>query len=70
LFLALSLRIVLINNACPLSELCDENTIGCVSIHGTTYTGEYEDTKGLSNRLDQLEKEKGLDIKIHVDAGK
>jgi glutamate decarboxylase len=35
---------------------------------GTTYTGEYEDIKEISRLLDELEKEKGLDIKIHVDA--
>ncbi|KAJ9126001.1 hypothetical protein QFC24_002273 [Naganishia onofrii] len=41
-------------------ELCDENTIGVVGILGTTYA--------LNDGLDALEKEKGLDIKIHVDA--
>jgi len=48
--------------------LCDENTIGVVGILGTTYTGEYEDIETLSNLLDELQKEKGLDINIHVDA--
>ncbi|KAG7539635.1 hypothetical protein FFLO_03434 [Filobasidium floriforme] len=49
-------------------DLCDENTIGVCGILGLTYTGEYEDIKTLSDKLDQLEKDKGLDIKIHVDA--
>jgi hypothetical protein len=38
--------------------------------HICSSTGEYEDIKTLSDKLDQLEKDKGLDIKIHVDAGK
>lgn len=44
--------------------LCDENTIGIVSILGTTYTGAYEDTKGLNDAIIK----KGLDVGIHVDA--
>lgn len=40
------------------------------SDHTYPSTGEYEDIKTLSDKLDQLEKDKGLDIKIHVDAGK
>ncbi|KAJ9111837.1 hypothetical protein QFC20_002424 [Naganishia adeliensis] len=49
-------------------ELCDENTVGVVGILGTTYTGEYEDIKALNDGLEKLQAEKGLDIKIHVDA--
>lgn len=45
-------------------KLVDENTIGICSILGTTYTGEYEDTK----KLNDLLVEKNIDVPIHVDA--
>lgn len=45
-------------------DLCDENTIGICMILGTTYTGEYEDVKGLNDLLI----ERNLNIPIHVDA--
>nr|POF24087.1 glutamate decarboxylase 4 [Quercus suber] len=44
--------------------LVDENTIGICSILGTTYTGEYEDTKAINDLLVK----KGIDCPIHVDA--
>jgi glutamate decarboxylase len=46
---------------------CDENTIGVVSVLGSTFTGEYEDVSGLSAALDRLQERTGLDIPIHVD---
>ncbi|HEY3839817.1 MAG TPA: glutamate decarboxylase [Bryobacteraceae bacterium] len=46
---------------------CDENTIGVVSILGSTFTGDYEDIEGLSAALDRLQETTGLDIPIHVD---
>ncbi|HME08517.1 MAG TPA: glutamate decarboxylase [Bryobacteraceae bacterium] len=46
---------------------CDENTIGVVSVLGSTFTGEYEDVQGLSNALDRLQERTGLNIPIHVD---
>jgi glutamate decarboxylase len=46
---------------------CDENTIGVVSILGSTFTGEYEDVRALSAALDRLQERTGLDIPIHVD---
>ena len=46
---------------------CDENTIGVVSILGSTFTGHYEDVLGISTALDQLKEKTGLDIPIHVD---
>jgi glutamate decarboxylase len=49
-------------------DLCDENTIGVVAVLGSTYTGHYEDVKGLSDRLTTLNEEKGWSIGIHVDA--
>ncbi|KAF2735618.1 glutamate decarboxylase [Polyplosphaeria fusca] len=45
-------------------DLIDENTIGICAILGTTYTGEYEDIKGLNDLL----VEKDIDCPIHVDA--
>jgi glutamate decarboxylase len=61
-------------------DLCDENTIGiCMysgytfmhvmlthpgAILGTTYTGEYEDIKGINDLLI----ERNVDVDIHVDA--
>lgn len=45
-------------------KLVDENTIGICAIIGTTYTGEYEDVKGINDLLIQ----KGIDCPIHVDA--
>jgi glutamate decarboxylase len=47
---------------------CDENTIGVVPTFGITFTCAYEDVAGLSKALDKLQKEKGLDINMHVDA--
>ncbi|RCI17304.1 hypothetical protein L249_3237 [Ophiocordyceps polyrhachis-furcata BCC 54312] len=45
-------------------DMCDENTIGCVLILGTTYTGHYEDVAAVSDLLVR----RGLDVPIHVDA--
>lgn len=45
-------------------DLVDENTIGIACILGTTYTGHYEDVKGINDLL----VEKDLDVPIHVDA--
>ena len=47
---------------------CDENTIGVVPTLGVTFTCEYEPVQAISDALDQLEKEQGLDIRMHVDA--
>jgi glutamate decarboxylase len=46
---------------------CDENTIGVVSVLGSTFTGHYEDVAALSAALDRLEERTGLDVPIHVD---
>ncbi|KAF7714559.1 Glutamate decarboxylase [Penicillium ucsense] len=45
-------------------DLVDENTIGICAIIGTTFTGEYEDVKGINDLL----VERGIDCPIHVDA--
>ncbi|BCS21181.1 glutamate decarboxylase [Aspergillus puulaauensis] len=44
--------------------LVDENTIGICAILGTTYTGHYEDVKGINDLLVK----KAIDCPIHVDA--
>lgn len=46
---------------------CDENTIGIVPTLGVTFTCEYEPVKAVADALDQLQKDRGLDIPIHVD---
>lgn len=45
----------------------DENTIGVVPTLGVTFTCTYEPVKAVHDALDQLQKETGLDIPIHVD---
>ena len=47
---------------------CDENTIGVVPTLGVTYTGNYELPGPLSDALDKLQRRKGLDVDLHVDA--
>jgi glutamate decarboxylase len=47
---------------------CDENTIGVVGVLGSTFTGEYEPIAAMSDALDALQRDTGLDIPIHVDA--
>lgn len=46
----------------------DENTIGVVPTFGVTYTGVYEYPANVNEALDNLYKNTGLDIDIHVDA--
>ncbi|KAF5094993.1 hypothetical protein D0Z03_001929 [Geotrichum reessii] len=50
-----------------IKEELDENTIGIYVILGSTYTGHFEDVQGVSDILDQYERETGFDISIHVD---
>jgi glutamate decarboxylase len=45
----------------------DENTIMVVPTFGVTYTGSYEPVLELSEALDKLAEDTGLDIDIHVD---
>ncbi|KQZ85121.1 glutamate decarboxylase [Microbacterium sp. Root166] len=45
----------------------DENTIGVVPTLGVTFTGQYEPVHAVSDALDNLQEETGLDIPIHVD---
>ncbi len=48
-------------------ERVDENTILVVPTLGVTYTGSYEPVEAMSNALDKLQADTGLDIDIHVD---
>ena len=48
-------------------ERVDENTIMVVPTFGVTYTGAYEPVLELSQALDKLQEETGLDVDIHVD---
>lgn len=55
-------------DAADMLERVDENTIFVVPTLGVTYTGAYELVKPLTEALDQLQADTGLDIDIHVDA--
>lgn len=57
-----------IMNAEEVISRCDENTIGVIPTLGVTFTGQFEPVEEVSEALDQLEKESGLNIPIHVDA--
>ncbi len=46
---------------------CDENTIGVVAILGSTFDGSYEPVADICAALDRLEKDRGLDVPVHVD---
>lgn len=48
-------------------KFVDENTIGVVSILGSTYNGAFEDVAGLNAELLRLNKENGWDVGIHID---
>ena len=46
---------------------CDENTIGVIPTLGVTFTGQFEPVAEVSAALDQLEKDSGLNIAMHID---
>ena len=46
---------------------CDENTIGVVTVLGSTFDGSYEPVAGIAAALDRLQDRTGLDIPLHVD---
>lgn len=67
-------RIIHINEASghlidisKIRENIDENTIGIFVIMGSTFTGAFEPVEKISALLDDVEKETGFDVKIHVD---
>ncbi len=57
----------LIMNAEEVLKRVDENTIGVVPTLGVTFTCDFEPVKEVSDALDQLQADTGLDIPIHVD---
>jgi len=57
----------LIMTAEEVLKRVDENTIGVVPTLGVTFTCQYEPVKAVSDALDRLQAETGLDIPIHVD---
>lgn len=57
----------LIMNPEEVLKRVDENTIGVVPTMGVTFTCDYEPVKAVSDALDKLQKDTGLDIPIHVD---
>jgi glutamate decarboxylase len=54
-------------DADAMRERVDENTIFVVATFGVTYTGAYEPVLELSEALDDLQRDTGLDIDLHVD---
>lgn len=50
-----------------LEKYVDENTIGVVAILGQTYTGAYEPVEAIAKKLDEIQQNTGVDVKIHVD---
>ncbi len=48
--------------------LCDENTIGVVSVLGSTFDGSYEPVSEICAALDGLAAGGGPDVPVHVDA--
>lgn len=50
-----------------IARRIDENTICVGAILGTTFTGQYDDIKGINDYLLKIKAEKGWDIPIHVD---
>ena len=51
-----------------LASYCDENTIGVIATLGITFTCVYEPVKALAHALDDLQRDLGLYIPLHVDA--
>jgi glutamate decarboxylase len=47
--------------------LCDENTIGVVTILGSTFDGSYEPIADIAAALDDYERDSGNHVPIHVD---
>ncbi|MBB1200615.1 glutamate decarboxylase [Enterobacteriaceae bacterium 89] len=57
----------LIMSAEEVLKRVDENTIGVVPTLGVTFTCQYEPVKAVSDALDKLQAETGLDIPMHID---
>ena len=50
------------------TALCDENTIGVVTVLGSTFDGSYEPMREICAALDGLAVSGGPDVPVHVDA--
>ena len=46
---------------------CDEDTIGVVTVLGSTLEGSYEPVEEIASALDDLRTRTGMDVPIHVD---
>lgn len=55
-------------NVDTVMDYVDEYTIGIVGILGITYTGQYDDIKGLDTKLTEYNKTTDYKVYIHVDA--
>ncbi|MBK0866730.1 MULTISPECIES: glutamate decarboxylase [unclassified Saccharopolyspora] len=49
-------------------ERCDADTIGVLTVLGSTIDGSYEPVGEIAAALDEVQAETGLDVPIHVDA--
>ncbi|MBE9375851.1 glutamate decarboxylase [Saccharopolyspora sp. HNM0983] len=49
------------------ASLCDEGTIGVVAVLGSTLDGSYEPVHEICAALDELQREHGIDVPVHVD---
>lgn len=49
-------------------SLVDENTIGVCLVLGNTYTGHMDDVQATSDVVEEVNRRKGLQVGIHVDA--
>ncbi|MEO6887095.1 MAG: glutamate decarboxylase [Jatrophihabitantaceae bacterium] len=54
-------------DAANAASAVDENTIGVVAILGSTFDGSYEPIAEIAAALDEVERERGIDVPIHVD---
>jgi glutamate decarboxylase len=50
------------------AAMCDENTIGVVTVLGSTFDGSYEPVSEICSTLDRLAASGGPDVPVHVDA--
>ncbi len=55
-------------NLDTVMDYVDEYTIGIVGIMGITYTGRYDDIKGLNDLVEAHNKQTDYKVYIHVDA--
>lgn len=51
-----------------MRPLIDENTVGVACILGSTFTGEFEDVRGVNDMLEEVKAQHGWEVYIHVDA--